>query len=454
MTSSQHSELAQQGGIRVTERHRALLALEDGTVFEGWSCGAPGEADGEACFNTAMTGYQEVLTDPSYAGEIVAMTMPQIGNYGINGADMESRGAFAAGFVVREMSRITSSWRSEISVPEFLQQQGIVAIEGVDTRRLTRHLREQGAMRAVISTLDLDAASLVAKAQAAPGLVGRDLVREVACVGPYDWGTEDPAGCLPVDTGVLPIKPRYKVVAIDSGAKFNILRRLSESGCAVRVVPPTTSAAEILEMAPDGVFLANGPGDPAAVDYLYQTVRELLGLTPIFGICLGHQMLGLAMGSKTYKLRYGHRGGNQPVMNLLTGQVEITSQNHGFCVDFGSLGPLDDERSGGLKHDPGDLAAWVRAGVAPVVTAGDFGPVQLTHVNLNDMTVEGIRALDQRAFSVQYHPEAAPGPHDSRYLFGSFTALMDGREDYLSVSDPRFVNRTTEHPEEGESQEC
>jgi carbamoyl-phosphate synthase small subunit len=438
----------------VTERRRALLALEDGTVFEGWACGALGEADGEACFNTAMTGYQEVLTDPSYAGEIVAMTMPHIGNYGINGADMESRGAFASGFVVREMSRITSSWRSEVSVQDFLVQQGIVGIEGVDTRRLTRHLREQGAMRAVISTEDLDAASLVAKAKASPGLVGRDLVREVAITEPFEWGSVDPTGCLPVDTGVLPVKARYKVVAVDSGAKFNILRRLSEAGCAVTVVPPTTSAAEILEMDPDGIFLANGPGDPAAVDYLYQTVRELMGLKPIFGICLGHQMLGLALGSTTYKLRYGHRGGNQPVMNLLTGQVEITSQNHGFCVDFASLGPLDVERSGGLTFEPGDLAAWVEARTAPVVTAAGFGGVQLTHVNLNDMTVEGIRALDQRAFSVQYHPESAPGPHDSRYLFGSFTALMDGREDYLSVSDPRFAHRAGGSDEEGESGTC
>jgi len=443
-----------EGGMPVTDRRRALLALEDGTVFEGWSCGAPGEADGEACFNTSLSGYQEVLTDPSYAGQIVTMTMPQIGNYGVNGADMESRGSFARGFVVREMSRIASSWRSEMSAPEFLRRQGVVAIEGVDTRRLTRHLREQGAMRAVISTTDLDPASLVAKAKASPGLVGRDLVREVAVTSAYEWGTEDPTGCLPVDTGVLPVKPRYRVVAIDSGAKFNILRRLAEAGCAVRVVPPTTSAAEILELDADGVFLANGPGDPSAVDYLYTTVRELLGFVPIFGICLGHQMLSLAMGANTYKLRYGHRGGNQPVMNLLTGQVEITSQNHGFCVDFSSMGPLDVERSGGLVHDPADLAAWVRAGVAPVVTAGRFGAVQLTHVNLNDMTVEGVRALDQRAFSVQYHPEAAPGPHDSRYLFGAFSALMDGREDYLSVSDPRFAGRGAGGCEEGESQGC
>ena len=417
-----------------------MLALEDGTVFEGWSCGAPGEADGEAVFNTSLSGYQEVVTDPSYAGQIVTMTMPQIGNYGVNGADMESRGSFMRGLVVREMSRITSSWRSEQSLPEFLQREGVVAIEGVDTRRLTRHLRERGAMRAVISTADLDAASLVAKAAASPSLVGRDLVREVAVGSAFEWGSEDPTGCLPVDTGILPVRPKYRVVAFDSGVKFNILRRLAEAGCSVRVVPPTTSAAEVLELGCDGVFLANGPGDPAAVDYLYSTVRELLWVVPLFGICLGHQMLSLAVGADTFKLRYGHRGGNQPVMNLLTGRVEITSQNHGFCVDFGSIGPLDAGLSGGLTYEPNDLQAWVGEGVAPVVTSGAYGPVQLTHVNLNDMTVEGIRVLQRRAFSVQYHPEAAPGPHDARYLFGAFTALMDGREEYLSGADPRFAS--------------
>lgn len=417
---------------------KAILALEDGTIFEGWSCGASGEALGEAVFNTSLSGYQEVVTDPSYAGQIVTMTMPQIGNYGVNGADMESRGAFLRGLVVREMSRITSSWRSEMSLPDFLAGEGVVAIQGVDTRRLTRHLRERGAMRAVISTVDLDPASLVAKAAASPGLVGRDLVREVAVASAYEWGDEDPTGCLPVDTGILPVKAAYRIVAFDSGIKFNILRRLAEAGCAVRVVPPTTTAAEVLELGCDGVFLANGPGDPAAVDYLHRTVGELLGLVPLFGICLGHQMLGLAAGATTFKLRYGHRGGNQPVMNLLTGRVEITSQNHGFCVDFGSIGELDPALSGGLTLDPGDLRAWAEAGVAPVVRSAAHGPVQMTHINLSDMTVEGIRLLERRAFSVQYHPEAAPGPHDSAYLFGAFTALMDGREDYLSAADPRF----------------
>jgi carbamoyl-phosphate synthase small subunit len=414
----------------------AVLALEDGTVFRGTACGAAGEADGELCFNTSMSGYQEVLTDPSYAGQIVTMTMPHIGNYGVNGADMESRGVFAKGFVVREMCDVPSSWRAEQNLPEFLEANSIVAISGIDTRRLTRHLRERGAMRAVISTTDLDEGSLVAKAQAAPGLVGRDLVAEVATPEPYTWGAEMPPGCeLPVDTGVLPVTPRYRVVAMDSGIKYNILRRLAEAGCDVRVLPPTATADEVLALEPDGIFLANGPGDPSAVDYLYATLRDLLGVRPVFGICLGHQMLSLAVGAKTYKLKYGHRGGNQPVMNLLNGRVEITSQNHGFCVDFASIGAVDVDASRGLSMDAGDIGAWVRAGVGPVVTSPAFGRVQLTHVNLNDMTAEGIRLLDRPAFSVQYHPEAAPGPHDARYLFGAFTRMMDGRSDYLDVAE-------------------
>lgn len=420
----------------MSQRAAALLALEDGTVFPGLACGAAGEAGGELCFNTSMSGYQEVLTDPSYAGQIVTMTMPHIGNYGVNGADMESRGVFAKGFVVREMCDEPSSWRSESALPAFLVERGIVAIEGIDTRRLTRHLRERGAMRAVISTTDLEPASLVAKAAAAPGLVGRDLVAEVATPEAYTWGADMPPGCeLPVDTGVLPVTPRYRVVAMDSGIKYNILRRLAEAGCDVRVVPASASAEEVLAHDPHGVFLANGPGDPSAVDYLYATLRELLGVKPVFGICLGHQMLSLAVGAKTYKLKYGHRGGNQPVMNLLNGRVEITSQNHGFCVDFASIGALDEAASGGLTLDVADVGAWVRAGVAPVVTSPSFGRVQLTHVNLNDMTTEGIRLLDRPAFSVQYHPEAAPGPHDARYLFGAFTRLMDGSANYLNAPE-------------------
>lgn len=413
----------------------ALLAFEDGTVFRGTACGAPGEAAGEIVFNTSMAGYQEVLTDPSYAGQIITMTSPHIGNYGVNESDMESKGVCARGLVVREMSETTSNWRAEESLRDFLVRHGVVAIEGVDTRRLTRHIREAGAMRAVISTIDTDPDSLVAKAAASPGLVGRDLVAEVAVSEPYRWGSEGPDGLIPVDTGVLPVTPRHRIVALDSGIKYNILRRLVETDCEVIVSPPTLTAEEVLALAPDGVFLANGPGDPAAVEYLYGTLQGLLGRVPVFGICLGHQMLSLAVGCSTYKLKYGHRGGNQPVKNLISGRVEITSQNHGFCVDFGSIGPLMSEESGGLDHDANDLAAWVASGVAPVVKSGRFGRVQLTHVNLNDMTVEGIRLLDIPAFSVQYHPEAAPGPHDSRYLFRSFSALLEGRDDYLTATD-------------------
>ncbi|MHB1135768.1 MAG: glutamine-hydrolyzing carbamoyl-phosphate synthase small subunit [Coriobacteriia bacterium] len=418
-----------------TQEHMrpAMLAFEDGTVFEGRSCGADGERTGEIVFNTSLGGYQEVMTDPSYAGQVVTFTAPHVGVYGTNAADMESRGVFAAGFVMREMSETASNWRSEEPLRAFLERHQVVAIDGVDTRRLTRHVRECGAMRSVISTADLDPSSLVAKAAAAPGLVGRDLVSEVAVTEPYVWGVDGPcAGDVPVDTGVLPLRPRYRVVAFDSGIKFNILRQLAETGCEVTVVPPTTSAADALAAKPDGVFFANGPGDPSAVPYLYETLRGLLGEVPVFGICLGHQMLSLALGCSTFKLKYGHRGGNQPVMNLLTGKVEVTSQNHGFCVDYGSIGSLVPEACGGLTHDPGDLAAWVRAGTAPVVRSERFGLVQLTHVNLNDMTVEGLRALEMPAFSVQYHPEAAPGPHDARYLFEAFATLMDDGKDMLA----------------------
>ena len=429
----------------MTGRRPALLVLEDGAAFRGWSCGAPGEVTGEAVFNTSMAGYQEILTDPSYAGQIITMTSPHIGNYGVNAADMESRGVFAPGLVVRELSTVASNWRAEETLGAFLLRHGVVAVEGVDTRRLTRHIREAGAMRAVLSTEDLDVASLAAKAAASPGLIGRDLVAEVAVTERYTWGSEVPPDCeLPVSTGVLPAEPRFRVVAFDSGIKYNILRQLAEHGVDTHVVPPTTSAAEALALEPDGVFFANGPGDPAAVTYLFGTLRELLGTIPVFGICLGHQMLSLALGATTFKLKYGHRGGNQPVKNLLSGRVEITSQNHGFCVDFASIGPLDVERSGGLEHDPADLAYWAHSGVAPVVTSAAFGPVQLTHVNLNDMTVEGVRALEQRAFSVQYHPEAAPGPTDARYLFAAFLRLMEGRLDLFEGTTPRFTTDSRE----------
>jgi carbamoyl-phosphate synthase small subunit len=413
----------------------ALLALEDGTFFRGVACGARGEASGEICFNTSLSGYQEILTDPSYRGQIVTMTMPHIGNYGVNAADMESRGVWASGLVVRECSRTVSNWRADESLRDFLVRTGTVAVEGVDTRRLTRHVRERGAMRAVISTEDLEPASLAAKAAAAPGLVGRDLVSEVAIDTPVKWGADSYSEAATSDFGVCVAGDpcAFRVVAIDSGIKYNILRRLVEQGCEVTVVPPTTGAADILAMEPDGVFVANGPGDPAAVPYLYGTLEDLIGERPVFGICLGHQMLSLAVGARTYKLKYGHRGGNQPVRNLVSQRVEITSQNHGFCVDFASIGELVAEDSGGLTHDAGDLAAWVAAGVAPVVRSSRHGRVQLTHVNLNDMTTEGIRLLDVPAFAVQYHPEAAPGPHDAAYLFAAFARLMRGEDPFATA---------------------
>ncbi|MCL2881452.1 MAG: glutamine-hydrolyzing carbamoyl-phosphate synthase small subunit [Coriobacteriia bacterium] len=389
----------------------ARLALADGLVFEGWACGAEGEAAGEVCFNTAMTGYQEILTDPSYRGQIVTLTVPQIGNYGITATDNESRGCFCSGLVVRQMCAAPSNFAAESSVPDWLREQGVVAISGVDTRLLVTHIREQGATMAVISTdASINTAELVARAQAAAPLTGRDLVCEVAYGTPYQVTTDAS-------------KP-YRVVAIDAGIKFNILRNLSALGCEVRVLPPTATAADIRALDPDGLFLSNGPGDPEPVGYLYRTVAELIGELPIFGICLGHQMLSLAVGAKTYKLKYGHHGGNHPVKNLLTGAVEITAQNHGFCVDFDSIG---DKMGSGTVLSSDDKTVPDPILSAPIVTSAKHGRVQLTHLNLNDMTVEGIRLLDKQAFSVQYHPEAGPGPSDAHYLFKDFLALMAAR---------------------------
>lgn len=374
---------------------KALLALEDGRVFEGTSFGAAGEVSGEICFNTSMTGYQEILTDPSYAGQIIAMTYPLIGNYGVNSDDFESKGPFCEGFVVREASRVASNWRSEGPLDAYLADYGVVGITGVDTRALTRHIRSAGAMTAVLSSTDADPDSLVRKARAAPGLVGRDLVGDVCTKEGYQWPS--------------PPEPRLRVVAYDFGIKRNILRCLSALGCAVSIVPARTTAQEVLSMEPDGVFLSNGPGDPEPISYAIEAIRELLGEKPVFGICLGHQLLGLALGGKTYKLKFGHRGANQPVMNFDRRRVEITSQNHGFAVDFESLG------EGGRP-----------AGERQVRATKLFGEVEMSHVNLNDGTVEGMRCRDIPAFSVQYHPESSPGPHDSRYLFERFVEMMEG----------------------------
>ncbi|MGZ4133012.1 MAG: glutamine-hydrolyzing carbamoyl-phosphate synthase small subunit [Actinomycetota bacterium] len=374
----------------------ALLALEDGTVLRGSGFGAEGETFGEAVFNTGMAGYQEVLTDPSYAGQIVAMTSPHQGNYGMNDEDPESWRVQVAGFAVREASRRASSWRAERTLPDALAESGVTGIEGIDTRRLTLRLREHGAMRAAVSTLDLDPTSLVARVQAAPGMAGADLARTVSAAEPY----EAAALVGPASTEHGPV---YRVAAYDFGMKRNILRLLAAHGIECSVYPAQTPAAVLAHGGYDGVFLSNGPGDPAATSYGIAAARELLGKVPVFGICLGNQLLGLALGGRTYKMKFGHRGVNQPVKNLATGAVEITSHNHGFAVD---------------------PDGWAKDVQGCALT--DYGRVALSHWNLNDGTLEGLRCLDVPAFSVQYHPEAAPGPHDSRYLFEDFRALMQG----------------------------
>jgi carbamoyl-phosphate synthase small subunit len=369
-------------------RKTALLALADGRVFRGESLGAEGEATGEVVFNTAMTGYQEIMTDPSYKGQIVVMTYPLIGNYGINDEDVESRRPWVEGFVVKEASPTPSSWRGRRTLDEYMREQRIVGIQGIDTRALTRHLRDHGAQEGVISTEEVDPKRLGDKAKASPGLIGRDLVREVTVSTPHGW---DEATWDRVRGYGEPAAPRFKVVAFDSGIKRNILRQLVSVGCAVTVAPASTPAAAVLEQKPDGVFLSNGPGDPEGVPYLIEAGRGLLGKVPIFGICLGHQILALAAGGSTYKLKFGHHGANHPVKDLATGKVEITAQNHGFAVDPESV------KAHGLD---------------------------LSHVNLNDGTCEGLRHRELPVFSVQYHPEASPGPHDANYLFRRFVDIM------------------------------
>ncbi len=420
---------------------QAILALADGTVFEGTPYGAEGEAVGEVVFNTCMSGYQEILTDPSYKGQIVTMTYPLIGNYGVNPEDVESRRPFVEGFIVKEGSILPSNWRGQRSLEEYLKEQGIVGIQGIDTRALTRHIRDHGAQEGVISTREDDPQRLVARAKASPGLIGRDLVKEVSCAEAFTWaqgrwewphGYGEPRATSHEERGGkkkdrqlslfgarLGPEPSwltpacsatagrargsrlYKVVAYDCGIKWNILRQLISVGCEVTVVPATTTAEETLAMDPDGIFLSNGPGDPEGVPYLIQAVRALLGKKPIFGICLGHQIIGLALGGRTYKLKFGHHGGNQPVKDLTTGKVEITSQNHGFAVDMDSFKVAPREA---LLGEPGDIV--------------------LTHVNLNDQTCEGLLHRRLPLFSVQYHPEASPGPHDASYLFTRFVELM------------------------------
>jgi carbamoyl-phosphate synthase small subunit len=368
---------------------KAILALADGKVFHGKAFGAPGEFTGEVVFNTSMTGYQEILTDPSYAGEIVTMTYPLIGNYGINLEDVESVRPHLAGFVVKECSDFPSNWRSKMSLDAYLKENGIIGIQGVDTRALVRHIRDKGAQTGIISSIDLDPVRLVEKARSAPSIVGLDLVKEVTCRDPYHW-TEGPWN-LASGYQAAGKPARFKVVAYDFGIKRNILRNLVASGCDVTVVPADTPAEKVLALNPDGIFLSNGPGDPEPIRYAQENIRKLLGKKPIFGICLGHQLLSIALGGKTYKLKFGHRGGNQPVRRGDGHEVEITAQNHGFAVDADSI---QDE-------------------------------AVLTHVNLNDNTVEGLTHKRLPAFSVQYHPEASPGPHDARYLFERFIEMME-----------------------------
>lgn len=432
-------------------RKRAMLVLFDGAAFPGWSCAAQGEVFGEACFNTSMTGYFEVATDPSYAGQIVAMTYPQIGNYGVCEGDAQSDRPALRGMVVHDMCHEPSNWRSERSFPDYLAANGIVAIEGVDTRALVRHIRDCGAQTAVLSTLDLDVRSLQQKAQAAPALSGCNFVEGVSCTKPYDYTAVD----VPADHSFAfaPVpEPCYRVVAYDCGVKRGILENLVRAGCSVRVVPWDTPAEDVLATCPDGVFLSNGPGDPDAVAGTYTQVEKLLGRVPVFGICLGHQMVGKACGAEMEKLKFGHRGANQPVMNLLTRRVETTVQNHGFGIVFQSLGPLSPEESAGVENHFHDLREWVNLGVAPVVRNPRFGRVRLTHVNLDDGTPEGIALLDVPAFSVQYHPEAQAGPTDSHYLFTAFARLMQGRADYLDidVAADRLAGWRLGAPEGGE----
>ena len=410
----------------------ALLVLEDGTVFSGTSCGAHGEAFGEICFNTSLEGYLEIVTDPSYAGQIVVLTYPQVGNYGVNADDAQAQHPALRALVVRDMCPTPSSWRSQESLGDYLTREGVVAIEGVDTRALVRHIRDHGAQRAVVSTEDASVASLLEKVRTSPSLVGENLAAGVSCEGAYSYGTAD----LPASHDfalAAAADPRFKVAVYHCGVKRSILDGRVASGCELTVVPWDTPAEEVLAMSPDGVFLSNGPGDPEAVTETYRQAEKLLGRVPLFGICLGHQMMAKAAGAEIDKLKFGHHGGNHPVQNLLTGRVEVTAQNHGFCPRLQSLGALVPELSGGTTEHVEDLREWGRRGIAPVVANERFGRIRLTHVNLDDGTAEGFAFLDVPAFSVQYHPEAAPGPTDAHYLFTAFARLMEGREDYLDI---------------------
>jgi carbamoyl-phosphate synthase small subunit len=376
---------------------KALLALEDGRTFKCRSFTGPGESQGEVVFNTSMTGYQEVLTDPSYRGQLVTMTYPLVGNYGVNAEDVESDRIQVAAFIIKEYQAFHSNFRATDSLADYLKSQGVIGVEDLDTRALTRHIRKAGAMRAYLSTSILDPATAVAKARAIPGMEGQDLARTVTTTRPYRWVAGHPAPLNDLEElrgkDLWPNDgTRHRVVALDFGIKYNILRCLDQAGFEVIVVPADTTADTIRTMEPHGVFLSNGPGDPEPVTYGIETIRDLIGYRPMFGICLGHQLMGLALGGRTYKLKFGHRGANQPVKHLASGRIEITSQNHGFAVDPDSLKDKD---------------------------------VEITHINLNDQTLEGFRSRREPLYAVQYHPEASPGPHDAQYLFGEFKQMMD-----------------------------
>ncbi len=394
----------------MTRPPTALLVLEDGSAFRGRSLGASGETFGEAVFNTAMAGYQEVLTDPSYAGQIVTMTAPQQGNYGVNREDPESERVRVSGFAVREASRRASNWRATGTLADELGAAGVVGIEGIDTRRLTKRIRTAGAMRAAISTEDLDAVSLLGRVLSSPGMAGADLARTVSAVGPFP--AAELVGAADPELGRV-----FRVAAYDFGLKRSILRLLAASGIEATVFPAETPPSQVADGGFEGVFLSNGPGDPAATRYGVEAARSLLGKVPLFGICLGHQLLGLALGGATYKMPFGHRGANQPVKDLVTGTVEITSHNHGFAVDPAGWAGGD---AGRAARGPGS------APTEPPLVDTRLGVVELTHWNLNDGTLEGFRCIDVPAFSVQYHPESAPGPHDARHLFARFRRLMEG----------------------------
>jgi len=379
----------------MNSKQKAILALEDGTTFEGWSFGMAGEKTGEVVFNTSMSGYQEILTDPSYKGQIVVMTYPLIGNYGINEEDIESQGPKVEGFIIKENSARFSNWRGDRPLSDYLNQHRIMGVEGLDTRAITRHIRLTGAMKAVLSTEETNQDRLVEKAKTSPGLLGRDLVKEVTCERPYEWASGNDADFPDTDARPVDLHFRPRVAVLDFGVKYNILRSLRDWNCEVIVLPASSSAETVLSYQPDGILLSNGPGDPEGVPYVIEAVRQLIGKKPIFGICLGHQLLGLAMGGRTFKLKFGHRGANQPVKDMRTGKVFITSQNHGFCVDPHSLDP---------------------------------DQVELTQINLNDQTSEGMRHKRLPIFSVQYHPEASPGPHDTKNLFSQFVKMMEQRQ--------------------------